>query len=237
MFNKILRQKSYRYILDQILDLVEKGKLKPGDKLPSESILTKDFGVSRPTVRQALSALEVLGILECKGGKGNYIKDYFNLDSLRYKSRELEQTISPEELIETRKFLEADIAQLAAVRSEPLDITRIEKNLNRFRNLIERDSEAINYDKLGKLDREFHLLISKATHNTALVQMMRYIIRGLRGQIWINLKEKSFAIPGRPKKYYSEHYEIFKAIRNRNEKKAREKMYDHIHGVEQDIFG
>ena len=61
--------------MEQIRNLIKEGKLKPGDKLPPEQMLAKNFGTSRPSVREALSALEILGITESRGGKGNFIKD------------------------------------------------------------------------------------------------------------------------------------------------------------------
>jgi GntR family transcriptional repressor for pyruvate dehydrogenase complex len=199
--------------------------------------LTERFGISRPTLREALSALEVLGIVEARGGDGNYIRDQLDIESIRYQSRELEQEIRPEELLESRKLLEADIAEVAARKSEPSDITAIEKNLSQFRSMIEGESEEIDYQRLGQLDRSFHLLIAKATHNAALTQMMRFVIRGLKGHIWINFKEKSLATPIRRKKYLSEHEALLQAVRNRNPKKAREVMHKHIEGVEKDLFG
>jgi len=236
MFQKIQARKSYAYIMEQIISLVKSGKLKPGDKLPPETTLTKNFGASRPTVRQALTALEVLGIVRSQGGKGNYIQDHLDFDSLQYKSRELERSISPAELIESRKLVEPEIAQLAAVKNTPEDIIMIDKSLSNFRELLNEDPTRIDYDKLFQLDREFHLLIAKATHNAALVQVMKYVVRGLKGPMWVKLKGKSLAIPGRFEKYLSEHSEILRSIKNLDEKKAREAMHKHIRGIEKDFF-
>ena len=236
MFEKIHPQKAYTFIIDQIHDLVERGELKEGDRLPSEMILTGQFGVSRPTVRQALSALEILGVIETKGGKGNFIKENLDLESLKYRSKGLERQTSPAELLESRKLLEADISELAAVKSEASDIKAIEESLKRFKRQIKRDLKEIDYDKIGQLDRDFHLLVAKATHNSALLQMMRFIIRGLRGELWVNLKKKSLATPGHLEKYLGEHEAVFKAIKDRNRKAARDIMYKHINDVERDLF-
>jgi len=65
-------------IVEQIGGLIKEGKLRPGDKLPPEHILAEKFGTSRPPVREALSALEILGIIESRGEKGNFIKNSFN---------------------------------------------------------------------------------------------------------------------------------------------------------------
>ena len=237
MFNKIQPQKAYVYILQQILDLVQNGKLKAGDKLPPESILTQNFGASRPTIRQALSALEVLGVIETKGGKGSYVQNHLNFDYLRYQSTELERATSPAELLESRKLLEACIAELAAVKSTPEDIALLEKNFHKYKDSIEKSSGKIDHDKLFQLDMEFHLLLVKSTHNRALIQMMRYTVRGLKGQVWIKLKEKSLGIPGRLNRCLEEHHDILEAVRRRHHQEAREKMFQHISGIEMNFFG
>jgi GntR family transcriptional repressor for pyruvate dehydrogenase complex len=237
MFEKIQPQKAYTYIVNQILDLVERGDLVNGDKLPSEYVLSEKFGVSRPTMKQALSALEVLGVIETKGGKGNFVRDHLDLKSVRYRSKGLERQISPVDLLESRKLLEADIAELAAVKAEPEDLRAIEDCLNQYKRAISKKITEIDYDKVGRLDRDFHLLIAKATHNSALLQMMRFIISGLKGEVWVNLKKKSLATPGHLERYLSEHEAILKAVRNRQNNKAREIMYQHLHDVERNLFG
>lgn len=73
MFEAVKSEKTCILIIKQIQNLIEKGNLKKGDKLPSERELAISFGVSRPTVREALTALSVLGILEIKAGKGTYV--------------------------------------------------------------------------------------------------------------------------------------------------------------------
>jgi DNA-binding FadR family transcriptional regulator len=65
---------------------------------------------------------------------------------------------------------------------------------------------------------------------------MNYLTNLLKEKLWINLKEKSWSIPGRPQKYFEEHVEIFNAIKNKNNKKARQRMYDHLAGVEKDLL-
>jgi GntR family transcriptional regulator, transcriptional repressor for pyruvate dehydrogenase complex len=235
MFNRIQTPKRYTFIVDQVLDLLEQGQLTKGDKLPSEAALTEMFGVSRATVRQALSALEVLGVIEAMAGKGNYVKNRIDISALRYRSKALGREISPEELLETRKFLESDVAEVAARKSKPSDLHALDKCLNEFRAQIK--SKEIDYSKLGQLDRNFHLLLAKATHNAALVQMMRFIIRSLRGQVWINLKSKSLATPGHLEKYLADHEAVLKALQSENGQNARNIMYQHIHSIEKDLFG
>ena len=112
MFNKVKTKKVYIKIVEQILDLIKEGRLKSGDKLPPEQVLAEKFGTSRPSVREALSALEILGITESRGGRGNFIKDTPRYPLYEQEVMELEEEESPFELLEARKALEIACALL-----------------------------------------------------------------------------------------------------------------------------
>jgi GntR family transcriptional repressor for pyruvate dehydrogenase complex len=217
-------------IVEQIRDLIKEGRLKPGDKLPPEQILAEKFGTSRPSVREALSALEILGITESRGGKGNFIKD--NLDTSLYeqKFRELEEEESPFEILEARKAVETEIVGLAAKKATKEDIVSIRESLDKMKSAM------TNIPGIMEFDREFHINIAKAAHNSLLFSMMTYLADLLKEKLWINLKEKSWSIPGRPQIYFEEHTEIFYAIKNKDSKGARKRMYDHLAGVEKDLL-
>ena len=74
MFKEVKNQRLYLQIVNQIRDLIAKGNLKAGDKLLPERELTEQFGVSRASIREAMSALEILGLIESRGSQGNFIK-------------------------------------------------------------------------------------------------------------------------------------------------------------------
>lgn len=230
MFNKVKTKKVYMKIVEQIRDLIKEGRLKPGDKLPPEQILAEKFGTSRPSVREALSALEILGITESRGGKGNFIKD--NLDTPLYeqKYRELEEEESPFEILEARKAVETEIVGLAAKKATKEDIVSIRESLDKMKSAI------TNIPKIMEFDREFHINIAKAAHNSLLFSMITYLANLQKEKLWINLKEKSWGIPGRPQKYFEEHTEIFNAIKNKDSKDARKQAYHHLAGVEKDLL-
>jgi GntR family transcriptional repressor for pyruvate dehydrogenase complex len=217
-------------IVEQVRDLIKEGRLKPGDKLPPEQILAEKFGTSRPSVREALSALEILGITESRGGKGNYIKDNLNFPSYEQKFKELEEEESPFEILEARKAVETEIVGLAAKKATKEDIVSIRESLDKMKSAM------TNIPGIMEFDREFHINIAKAAHNSLLFSMMTYLADLLKEKLWINLKEKSWSIPGRPQKYFEEHTEIFNVIKNKDSKGARKRMYDHLAGVEKDLL-
>jgi GntR family transcriptional repressor for pyruvate dehydrogenase complex len=230
VFNKVQTKKVYMKIVEQVRDLIKEGRLKPGDKLPPEQILAEEFGTSRPSVREALSALEILGITESRGGKGNFIKDNFNFPLYEQKFRELEEEESPFELLEARKVLETEIAGLAAKKATEEEIAVIQGSLNKMKDAM------TNIPEIMEFDREFHINIAKAAHNNLLFSMMIYLTDLSKEKLWINLKEKSWSIPGHTQKYFEEHNEILKAIKNKDSKGARNRMYDHLAGVERDLL-
>jgi len=230
LFNKIHTKKVYMKIVEQVRDLIKEGRLKPGDKLPPEQILAEKFGTSRPSVREAMSALEILGIIESRGGKGNFIKDNLGSHLYEQKFRELEEEESPFELLEARKAVETEIVGLAAKKATKEEIAAIQGSLNKMKETI------TNILEIMEFDREFHINIARAAHNSLLFSMMTYLADLLKEKLWINLKEKSWSIPGRPQKYFEEHTEILNAIKNKDSKGARKRMYDHLAGVERDLL-
>ena len=230
MFNKVQTKKVYMKIVEQVRDLIKEGRLKPGDKLPPEQVLADKFGTSRPSVREALSALEILGITESRGGKGNFIKNNFNFPSYEQKLRELEEEESPFELLEARKAVETEIAELAAKKATPEDIDAISESLNEMKGAVS------NIPRMMELDGEFHLNIARAAHNNLLFSMMTYLSNLLKEKLWVNMKEKNWNLPGYPQKYLKEHTEIFNAIKNKDSKNARKQVYHHLAGVEKDLL-
>lgn len=230
MFKKVRTKKVYMHIVEQIQDLIKEGKLKPGEKLPSEHILAGKFGASRPSVREALTALEILGITESRGGKGNFIRDNFSSPLYEQRFKELEEEESPFELLEARKAVETEIAELAAEKATSEDIREIEEALDRMKNTLNDTPRVMEFD------REFHIAIAKAAHNSILFQMMNYLADGLKESLWVNIKRKSWALPGHPQKYLEEHTRLLEAIKKGDKEVARRTMYSHLADVEEDLL-
>jgi GntR family transcriptional repressor for pyruvate dehydrogenase complex len=140
-------------VLEQIWDLIRDGKLKPGDKLPPERILAERLGVSRPSVREGIVALEILGLVDSRGGKGNIIKNVGNYSILKQNYRHLEEEESPFELLEARKIIEVDVAGYAAQKAQTEDIALIGQSLGNMRDIVDHLSVSKNYEKGMEFDR------------------------------------------------------------------------------------
>ncbi|MEA1963642.1 MAG: FadR/GntR family transcriptional regulator [Candidatus Aerophobetes bacterium] len=230
MFKKVQTKKVYMEIVEQIQNLIKEGKLKLGDKLPPERILAEKLGVSRPPLREAISALEILGIIESRGGKGNFIKNTFNPASYAQRLKELEREESPFELLEARKAVETEIAGLAAEKATPEDIKEIEEALDKMREALSDTPRAMEFD------RRFHVAIAKAAHNSILFQMMNDLADGLKESLWVNIKEKSWALPGHPQKYLEEHTKLLEAIKKGDKETACRTMHIHLADVKEDLL-
>jgi GntR family transcriptional repressor for pyruvate dehydrogenase complex len=230
MFERVQTKKVYIEIVEQIQNLILNGKIKPGDRLPPERMLAEKLGVSRPPLREAMSALEILGIIECRGGKGNFVKKKFNSTNYKQQMEELENEESPFELLEARKVIETEIAALAAEKATLPDIAEVEKVLKKMENALDDVPKAMEFDT------EFHIAVAKAAHNSVLLETMIFLARGLSDSMWVNIKEKLWEQPGNPRKYIKEHKEIIDAIKNKNQEGARTKMNDHLFDVEKDLL-
>jgi DNA-binding FadR family transcriptional regulator len=237
MFKLIKTKKVYMQVLEQVWDLIRDGKLKPGDKLPPERILAERLGVSRPSVREGIVALEILGLVDSRGGKGNIIKNVGNSSILKQNYRHLEEEESPFELLEARKIIEVDVAGYAAQKVQTEDIASIGQSLDNMRKIVDHLSVSKEYEKGMEFDREFHISIARATHNTVLLRIVTNTLENLKEDLWVRLKEKSWGIPGRPQKYLKEHEEILDAIQKKASGIARRKMHKHLTGIQRDLFG
>lgn len=237
MFELIKAKKVYMQVLEQVWDLIRNGKLKPGDKLPPERILAERLGVSRPSVREGIVALEILGLVDSRGGKGNIIKNVGNSAILKENYPHLGEEESPFELLEARKIVEVDVAGYAAQKAQRNDIDTIKQFLDNMSSIVDHLSISKEYEKGMEFDREFHLSIARATHNTVLLRIVTHLLENLKEDLWVRLKEKSWGLPGRPQKYLKEHEEILVAIQKKASGIARRKMYKHLTGVQRDLFG
>jgi DNA-binding FadR family transcriptional regulator len=232
MFKKIRTSKVYIKIVEQIKELVRNGELKPGDQLPSEIVLAEKFGASRASLREALCSLEILGITESRGGKGNFIRNDINYSDLinNQHFEKLETEAEPIEIIEARKLIETQVVILASERANDEDLDQLKRSLEKMGNKESLISEIM------EADREFHSHLAKSTHNSILFSVMNHIIDLMDESLWRSLKEKQMSVTKTRLKYHSEHYEIYKAIENRNKEVASMKILEHLLSVENDLF-
>jgi len=224
MFKSVKHVKVSDEIVNQVKTLISEGRLKPGDRLPPERDLVKEFSVSRPSLREALNTLVTMGFLEVKG-KRTFIKSVAsesmqNPLSLLIKA----DTQKLFDLIEVRKAIEAWGAFLAAQRATEEDIKQLE-------NIIEDMKKAYEQGRSWeKQDADFHLGMAQATHNTIQTHVMSTIYDLLRESV-----AKVFKDRAKVKKLLDHHQRIFNAIKNHSPDKARERILEHLNYVESEV--
>lgn len=217
MLTPIKSEKVYKIIMKQIKDIVKSGELKRGDKLPSERELALRLNVSRTSVREAIKALETLGLVESKHGGGNYIKNDFEdilLEPLSIAFMLLGSNNS--EILELRKVIEPEVASMAAKNITENEIKELE-------NIIEKLSKTTDSKICASLDKEFHYVIAKASKN----HLLSTIVFSVSSLIEEYIDESKMYEIDR-EKVINDHKIILEAIISHDSKKAFIEAKNHL---------
>jgi len=235
MLEKLESKKKSVHVVEQLLGAIDKGVYKVGDKLPSEQVITEQTGVSRPSVREALGALRLVGVLETRMGDGTYVKSTGGSKkvALPVESQVIsmlqDEKENPFEALEARRTLETNLIKHAVERRTSEDLQELEAALEQIITSI----EAKDYDELLKADQDFHLAIGRAAKNSLLEQMLTFLLDVMEQSLWPRLKKE---IMVGSEKHLDEtrrsHQKIYKAIKEGNDKKAVEIMGQHFDEIE-----
>ena len=207
----------YRQIADQIAALIERGEYGSGARLPPERDLARQLGVSRPSVREALIALEVEGYVEVRIGSGVYVIG----PGRALRAEPLPADSGPFELIKARWLIEGECAALAAKAATRTQIRAMEEALDQMES--ERDKGVM---PLGA-DRLFHMRIAEASGNSALALVVKTLWDQRQGPLFLRL-EHHFDTPGLWTVAIREHRDIVAAIAHRDAGAARAAMRRHM---------
>lgn len=229
-------------IVDQIIDLIREDKLKNGDRLPSEKVLSTKFCASRATIREAMSALEISGLVEGKVSQGYFItQDASNRLANNLILRDLIKNHSPYEVFETRSEIEPIIGSIAANRRNKEDLEELKSSLEKLNSLgnnllysLENDLQ--KYDVYMEEDRNFHLIISKSTHNSVIYYLYNGVSLMLKEKMWKIMKKKSLMKDGNIEKFEKEHTDIFNAIKDKDPVNTKRLIKEHMKNIENDMF-
>ncbi|SBS24781.1 HTH-type transcriptional regulator LutR [Marinomonas spartinae] len=220
-----MAERLYREIGEKIKLEIIKSKLKVGDKLPTERIYAELFGVSRTLVREAFIMLEIEKLIEVKKGSGSYLKSQIS----NQQSSKISD-VGPFELLQARQVLESSIAACAAHSITKADLNALQVTLDL------ESSELNSVEKANAADRDFHLLIAKATQNTLLLDTATRLwdMRD-ENSMWQQLHEriKDSSYHG---KWLDDHQQVFDQLRKRNAEGARQAMWQHLENVKQTLF-
>lgn len=229
-YKPIRTKKIYEEVADSLIDMIKAGNLSPGNKLESVEQLAKNFNVGRSAIREALSGLRTMGLVEMRQGEGTYVKEFDpSKFTLPVTSAFLMKLEDVKELYQVRKILEVGTAGIAAANHQEEDLLEIEKAL------LEMKDTKGNEELAEKADLRFHLAIAKATHNQMLIYLMGSVSEIMAETIRETRRVLLYS-EGRADKLFTEHQLIYEAIKLGQSDQADKYMYDHLAAVERQLF-
>lgn len=227
-FKKIKPKKIYEEVSEVLYEKIRTGELKPGDRLDSVEQLAEQLQVSRSAIREALSALKAMGLIQIKQGSGTFVKKIQpNQMDFPLSTAILTNKKDVSHLLEVRKIIEVGAAASAAIH-------RTEEDIQAMMQILDEMKRVQGHGELGeKVDFQFHSAISAASQNpllaTLLDQVSGLMIETMKEtrRIWLFSKKTT------SEKLYDEHMQIFLAIKQQNEEQAKQAMFSHLSNVEE----
>lgn len=224
MFQPVDHQKTADAVVEQIEDLILKGVLQSGDRLPAERDLAEQLSVSRPVLRDALKLLEERQLIEARRGGGTFVADLigpiFSEAVVQLIARHPDAV---KDYFEFRRGIEAQAAALAATRAAPSDLSRLEEIIRQ----MQEAHEAEDLPAEARLDVAFHHAVGEAAHNVVMLHTLRSCYRLLENGVFYN-RGRLYHHPSARVELLAQHKAIAGAIRAGDADAARRASEDHI---------
>ncbi len=225
MFPPVRRRKLFEEVSDHLRELILSRTLKPGERLPSERELAGRFQVGRPSVREALRTLSLMGLVEIKSGEGAFVRKPAFPSFLKSMGDSLGNFIGDDasallELCDVRRVLEVETASMAAERAG-------EEDWARLRSALEANERALGVPERFKItDVEFHRAVAEAARNRVLL-----FIHDALSDLMLKTRELALTVEGAAADALASHQRICKAIRAGDAKAAAHEMTIHLEHV------
>jgi GntR family transcriptional regulator, transcriptional repressor for pyruvate dehydrogenase complex len=241
IFERLHSQKNYMQIARQIRNMIRDGKLTVGDKLPAERDLVQQFGASRASVREALSALEMLGLIECRGGQGNYIRADARDGTIDGELlRTLLQNHDPSEIFEARLQMEPNLSALAAERATDEERRKLSGQVEKLQvlgtRILSEADKAPAIEEYMEEDRKYHLEIGRCSHNSVLFTVFSGVNLMMKETHWQAMKSKGLSDEKNVRSYAVEHEAILAAILARDPAAASREALRHLVVLKETLF-
>jgi GntR family transcriptional repressor for pyruvate dehydrogenase complex len=203
---------------ERLITNVVHGTWKAGQQIPTERVLCQQLGIARNSLREALKAMELIGMLESRVGEGTFVcpRSEFLARPLLWAFTGTDHA-ELSDLMEARTLMEADLAGLAAKRGTAQELKRIADTLDAMQHDI------AGHEAVVESDMAFHVAVGEAAHNEVLAnaaQLLRNVLK-----YWIHLKLMMGRVPAQA---LERHREIYKAICNRDVLASRALMQEHL---------
>ncbi|MGG4268090.1 FadR/GntR family transcriptional regulator [Peribacillus simplex] len=228
VYKKIKPKKIYEEVSDELYEMIRSGNLKPGEQLDSIQQLAENFQVGRPAIREALSALNSMGLIEIKQGEGTFVKTFDpTIMNHPLSAALLMNQDNIKHLLEVRKILESGTAEVAAKKRSEEDLIELKERLF--------DMEKVSHDEelSDKADIAFHVAVANASQNELLITLMNHVselmMEKMRNIRRVALYSEEMTL----KRLYQQHARIYDAIVAQDEAGARNAMLFHLQSVEE----
>ena len=221
MIKPIDKKSIYEEITYEIIRQIKNGLWRPGEKITGEVALAEAFGVSRNSIREALKALELSGLIVSRPGKGTFLSEdaFTHINRMELLST-IKETTSYDKLMETRLIVEPQLAYLAAKRANEQDIQELEELLKEQQQAVKEGCYNII------LGIKFHMRIMEASDNEILVKFMNSITDELCAHRFARVSSYFDGVT--LSNELDEHSEMLELIKAREADLVKNKVYDHI---------
>lgn len=209
----------YLQVAEQLQQLIANGSFSVGSRLPAERDLAGQFGVSRPTIREAMIALEIAGLVEVRSGSGVYV-----LEKTASASLPENQAPGPFEILEARKLIESETCALAAQRITPEQLTSLETLLAAM------DQQDQSVEEAESIDQQFHCTIADASGNSALSATVSWLWQ-LRNDSEISTRFHQRVREEGSRPIVADHQRILQSLQASDSTAASAAMANHLQRV------
>lgn len=220
-------------IVEQLEAMILEGTLKPGERLPAERVLAERFGVSRPSLREAIQKLAAKGLLVSRHGGGNFVTESLGSTFSDPLLHLLENNADAQrDLLEFRHTLEGSCAYYAALRATEVDRLRLGEAFDALQECYSREGSVSRAEE-GAADARFHLAIAEASHNAVLLHTIRGLFDLLKRNVVTNIGGMYALREETRHMLMQQHQELYDAIMARRAEEARDVIHRHISYVQE----
>ena len=211
-------------VAQQLAARIHAGRLAAGEKLPPEARLVEQFHVSRTVLREAVSRLKSLGLVDSRQGSGVYVNASPPYAPLNFDARHTESRAAVVQMAEVRRALEAEAAGLAAQRRKSADVKRLKQSVQALERAVQSGGDGVEEDL------QFHRAVADAAHNPFLIGALDYLSQFMRGAIGVTraneARRADFAAQVR-----AEHAAVLLAIEAGDAARARAAASRHMNNA------
>ena len=227
-FDQIRQRRLSDDIVERLEGMILEGTLTSGERLPAERALAEQFGVSRPSLREAIQKLTAKGLLISRQGGGNYVVDSLGSTFSDPLLHLLESNPEAQrDLLEFRHTLEASCAYYAALRATEVDRERLTAAFEELQDCYSRPGDISRIEE-GAADARFHLAIAEASHNAVLLHTIRGLFDLLKRNVVTNIGGMYKQRTETRDMLISQHRDLYLAIIEGRAEQAREVSSRHI---------